>query len=284
MMMDDMSKNKTKPVGNPRTPAPLWGYVLSGGLMLVFIGIGAVLAFAAYLENENTEPADGVVVGFYEQVDRPDDKGRGGGISYGPIVEYAVGDKKYRCRSSAVCGSNMWTLGEHMAVRYHPDAPDKAFIDSFFSRWLTPLGLMGFGGFFLFFICAASFSSSQPPPRNPTFQQWRMTLSKNPYIWWWQFIAGQVFCMGFLLPGLALVITGSRLDFDTATVTGKVIANHDRLVNGTKYYRPIVEYQVDGQEYVCRHLDWSQSKHSVGSSLAIRYRTDHPEGVINSSG
>lgn len=258
-----MKKNAPHLPNRPNQPHFVIGCVLVTVLCLL---PGLAWGFASVASLSGTELADGVVVEIEDTYSRSE---KSSGYFYRPIVEYVVAEKRYRCKTTVWSGSKFWAVGEPMQVRFKPDDPGAATIDSFFELWLGPLLFVLFGAFFLFLLYVGSFPSGAE--------------SKDPRIWWWRFAAGQLFCCAFLVPGLALGIVAYREGDGTEETTGTVVAVRE-VDHGTNYYRPIVEYEVQGKQYRCDDLEWCTGlPPRVGSKMTVRYRADNPHGVVSES-
>ncbi len=121
-------------------------------LVVLVIGSG-FLFLGTYVYNSTQNriaamlPTEGRVVDFIARTETDDDDDRQETIYY-PVVEFRTfrGDViRFESRS----GSNlpMHRIGDTVKVRYDPQTPQLALIDSW-EAWVVPYALLGFGGFF----------------------------------------------------------------------------------------------------------------------------------------
>jgi Protein of unknown function (DUF3592) len=103
--------------------------------------IGVYYGIASYREGIDSDRTDGIVV----ELEVHD------GEFFLPIVEYEVGEKRFRCKGNSASKPASYKVGETVIILYKKDHPERGFIDSFFQRWLGPV-VFSFGGIF-FFIC-----------------------------------------------------------------------------------------------------------------------------------
>jgi hypothetical protein len=81
----------------------------------------------------------GVVVGF---VPSEDD----GTVTYSPKVEYHDDHGRKHTFSSGAGGTQQKPpIGSQVMVRYAPEAPDRAYIDSFLHMWAAPIAFFALG-------------------------------------------------------------------------------------------------------------------------------------------
>lgn len=113
-----------------------WGF-LALGTLLALTGLGKGL-FYLYLSFGSSR-VEGKVI--ERRVTGPD------WDAYEPVVEYQVGNTKYRCTGTGSSFSP-FNVGEKVWVMYKIDRPEAARIDSFFERWLMPLVIGGIGAAF----------------------------------------------------------------------------------------------------------------------------------------
>ncbi len=121
-------------------------------LVVLVIGSG-FLFMGTYVYNSTQNqiaamlPTEGRVVDFIARTETSDDGNEEETIYY-PVVEFRTfrGDViRFEGRS----GSNppMHRIGDTVKVRYDPQTPQSALIDSW-EAWVVPYALLGFGGFF----------------------------------------------------------------------------------------------------------------------------------------
>jgi len=119
----------------------------------VFAGIGLVFILVSFWTYQNTqqflaqsETAQGEVIHLVLGSSRTDDSGSGSGVYY-PVVRFATPEGEYIEFQSGI-GSQppAYRVGDRVTVRYRPDDPYRAKIDSFFQLWFLSVlfGGMGF--------------------------------------------------------------------------------------------------------------------------------------------
>lgn len=112
-------------------------------LAVVFtsIGIASALvsavsaALVAQSVSSKSHHAEGTVVDFSRD-------GRG----YDPVVEFALpGGRPIRFDGWVASNLSAWEIGEPVPVRYNPDNPQEAIIDTYWQVWFVPtiLGIVG---------------------------------------------------------------------------------------------------------------------------------------------
>ncbi len=121
-------------------------------LAVLVIGSG-VLFVGTYTYNSTQNriaamlPTEGRVVDFIARTETSDDDNEEETIYY-PVVEFRTfrGDV---IRFEGKSGGNppMHRIGDTVKVRYDPQTPQSALIDSW-EAWVVPYALLGFGGFF----------------------------------------------------------------------------------------------------------------------------------------
>ena len=102
---------------------------------------GAALAAKSELDfRREAVTADGVVVELQYS------RGRKGGSTYYPVVEYADrSGATHRVRGAIGTNPPTHDRGEHVAVRYRAEHPEDAHLDGFVQSWFKSLILGGFG-------------------------------------------------------------------------------------------------------------------------------------------
>lgn len=113
-----------------------WVFLALGALH-VLTGLGMGLDYLSL--SFRSARVEGTVVEM--RVSGPD------GSAYEPVVEYHVGNSKYRCTGTG-SGFSPFAVGEKVWVLYKTSQPEAARIDSFFERWLMPLIIGGIGAVF----------------------------------------------------------------------------------------------------------------------------------------
>ena len=126
------------------------GALLLIGLLFVLIGIavlisGVVGAVKQSRESARRVAATGVVVDLVRRVVRPGSAG-----IYCPTVDFITATgQTVRFQSEFGTMPASYQVGQSIAVRYNPDNPQEAEVDSATSRWLVPGCMIGMGVLFL---------------------------------------------------------------------------------------------------------------------------------------
>jgi Protein of unknown function (DUF3592) len=98
----------------------------------IFPGIGLYLLCEAVNQGIDSETTEGTVVAFETHRDSDDNE------TYAAVVEYAVAEKRYRCRGVASRPAIHYR-GQKVRVLYQLDNPAVGHVDSFMDRWLGGL-------------------------------------------------------------------------------------------------------------------------------------------------
>lgn len=126
------------------------GALLLVGLLFVLIGIavlicGAVGAVKQSRESARRVAATGIVVDLVTRVVNPGSAG-----IYCPTVDFTTAaGQTVRFQSEFGTMPASQPVGQSVAVRYDPNDPQKAEVDSAASRWLVPGCMIGMGVLFL---------------------------------------------------------------------------------------------------------------------------------------
>jgi hypothetical protein len=126
------------------------GALLLVGLLFVLIGIavligGVVGAVRQSRESAQRVAATGTVVDVVQRVVNPGSAG-----IYCPIVDFTTAaGQPVRFQSEFGTMPASHEVGQSIAVRYDPNNPQKAEVDSATSRWLVPGCMIGMGVLFL---------------------------------------------------------------------------------------------------------------------------------------
>ena len=67
------------------------------------------------------------------------------GYVYHPVVTFSVEQQTYTFTSPAGSGWKQYADGQTVSVRYSPEHPSDAFIDSFLHFWAAPVGCIVLG-------------------------------------------------------------------------------------------------------------------------------------------
>jgi hypothetical protein len=114
----------------------------------VLLAVGFYLLYRRLVLFKHSSLVEGVVVSY-------EGRDNDGGKIYHPIVNFTATDgKAYEFVSVAGSGSRPH-LGSHpVQVRYNPNHPKEAFIDSFLHFWAAPLGciVLGVAGVAVVFV------------------------------------------------------------------------------------------------------------------------------------
>ena len=133
------------------------GALLLIGILFVLIGLavligGVVTAVKQSRKTARGATASGTVVDLVQRVFNPGSAG-----VYCPLVQFTTASgQPVRFESGFGTMPASHRVGQTIAVRYDPDDPQKAEVDSATSRWLVPgcmaamgLGFLGMGVVFL---------------------------------------------------------------------------------------------------------------------------------------
>jgi hypothetical protein len=126
------------------------GALLLVGLLFVLIGIavligGVVGAVRQSRESAQRVAATGTVVDVVQRVVNPGSAG-----IYCPTVDFTTAaGQPVRFQSEFGTMPASHEVGQSIAVRYDPNNPQKAEVDSATSRWLVPGCMIGMGVLFL---------------------------------------------------------------------------------------------------------------------------------------
>lgn len=109
-----------------------------GGVGLTFLLLG--LGWGAWCLSWNSGSA--VVTGKVVRMVRVD-PGQGRGSK--PQAEYQVEGQTYQITSVISANPPAYAVGASVTIRFRPQAPSEAVIDSLVDRWLFPLAFTAFG-------------------------------------------------------------------------------------------------------------------------------------------
>lgn len=114
-------------------------FLLIGGLAMVIGGIWYVREAVVFLDT--TQKTAGTVLELKRE------RGVRGMRQDHPIVRFVVSEtgREVIFRSKVGLWPSPFEVGQVVEVAYHPDDPKQAEINSFWTIWLPPLGLMAFG-------------------------------------------------------------------------------------------------------------------------------------------
>lgn len=135
------------------------------GIIFTLVGIGMLVGCGWTLGStlkfrKEATTTEGTVVDFSTS---RDNKGK---VMYSPIVEYRDLSGTTRQLSSSVSSSSPgYDRGDKVNVRFMPQTPESARIDSFMENWFAPL-LLGGLGFLFFAIGVGAFVAAVTAARN----------------------------------------------------------------------------------------------------------------------
>jgi len=114
--------------------------VLFFGIGFATLGGGVVALVRANRRRAEWLPAEGTVVKMVYTTR----------TMQAPVVAFSSPRGPVQFQSTVSSSPPAWQVGEPVKVRFDPNDPSQAVIDSFSERWLVPLLLGLFGGVFAF--------------------------------------------------------------------------------------------------------------------------------------
>jgi hypothetical protein len=126
---------------------------------IVSLGCGAFLTAGRMRFERHATQATGVVVENTAAMNSADNQ-----VSYQPKIRFQTREgQEITVISSAGRGEAEFRVGEEVAMLYDPQQPTDAMINTFWHRWLLPIGAFGFG--FLLMMAAIVIRSFRPSNR-----------------------------------------------------------------------------------------------------------------------
>lgn len=95
---------------------------------------GAYTAYTGWQLQTNGVTTTGTVVRMNEQSD-----GEGGCCTFVPVVDFHVNGNVYTFEGDTASDPPAYRVGQQVDVRYDPNNPNTAQIDSWFERWAFPV-------------------------------------------------------------------------------------------------------------------------------------------------
>jgi hypothetical protein len=95
---------------------------------------GVYAAYTGWQLQTKGVTAPGTVVRLSERSDA-----EGGCCTYVPVIDFKVNDQVYTFEGGNASYPPAYDVGQQLDVRYDPNNPNTAQIDSFFERWIFPM-------------------------------------------------------------------------------------------------------------------------------------------------
>src|SRR4051812_28649818 len=112
-----------------------WGFSLLFGVTGLYLVTAAIRLVVLRRDwKSRALAADGTIIGFAEETPTGD---RAGHPLFAPLVTFATANgESYEFKSSRSERPNPYTVGQKVAVRYLPEAPDNADLESVAAGWM----------------------------------------------------------------------------------------------------------------------------------------------------
>jgi hypothetical protein len=111
---------------------------------LLFLGVGLFFATDNFEFINEAEIATAEVIELIEKRDSDGDR------SYTPVVQYFVGEKWYKYKSSISSSTSGFRVGQMVEVYYDPLNPNRAKINTLMQLWFFPGIFLLMGSIFVF--------------------------------------------------------------------------------------------------------------------------------------
>ena len=98
----------------------LWGLLL--GRNSLYLAQNGVSASGTVIENRESNGENGT--------------------TYSPVIEFTVDGQTYQFESDNSSSPPAYRVGQTVQIRYDPQDPERAQIDSIFEQWAAPVALM----------------------------------------------------------------------------------------------------------------------------------------------
>jgi hypothetical protein len=107
---------------------------------IILLGVAVYVGRGSWELKQKGASATGTVVSLRE-VDETDNTG----VTYAPVISYAVQGHTYTYESSNSSDPPAYDVGEKVALLYQPDDPEEVRVNSWFDLWFLPAMLGGAG-------------------------------------------------------------------------------------------------------------------------------------------
>ncbi|MCC7358926.1 MAG: DUF3592 domain-containing protein [Anaerolineales bacterium] len=127
------------------------GWVVFNLMWVVMLGVAAWYGYGSYTLTTSGRTVTGTVIENRVVSDSDGD-------TYKPVIEYEVNGQTYAFESPNSASPPAYAVGERVTLRYNPDNPQDARINSLWELWLLPcllgpaalvLAVVINGGYFL---------------------------------------------------------------------------------------------------------------------------------------